>query len=47
MTLLDDLSNATSLRYTTGLHGGFRQATVEVPMELGHARLYLAREQLA
>ena len=46
MTLLDDLSNATSLRYTTGLHGGFRQATVEVPMELGHAWLYLAREQL-
>ena len=45
LTLLDDLINLTSLRYTTGLHGGFRQATVEVPMELGRAWLYLAREQ--
>ena len=43
--LLDDLSGeVTSLTWTTGLHGGFKQLKATVPMALSRIWLYLDRE---
>ena len=46
--LIDDFTdNFTGLTFTTGLHGGFKQCVIRVPMPIERIWLYFDRENLA